>query len=323
MSEAPRIEVIGGRYKFRASAVGKCPVALLAEMYGFTPTPPPPFLAPAAKEGHLHEGAIIDDLETNGWIVHSRQETVEYWVDEDIFVRGHTDGVVSKGNGPKRILEVKSMSDNQWKEWLRSIENGLPTFSKHPAYAWQISNYMLATGMPSLYVVKNRNTGFREIYELDDPPRSGAEILARLRSVVDNYDPNLTLMQADPKCIACDPEVNQWFCPYPQFHDQKDKDAGLEFDDRPIIDAMAQAYQRVLNEEKRIKASKDEVRERLIELVGPSLIQTASGVKVKITKTEPRKRLNKDRAKSEGVDVDKYYDEPKNSKPTYRVTLED
>lgn len=322
-NDAPRVEQIGGAWKFRASSVGKCPRALLAEMHGFTPMPSPAYLKAAAKEGHLHEDAIVSDLEEAGYNILTQQEVVELWVTENILVRGHTDGLATyKDSDDQRIVEIKSMSDAQYKLWLKSLDDdGNPTFSEHPAYAWQISCYMLAKELPAVYVVKNRNSGMKKIHWLDTPPRLPEEIVGRLTSVVAAYEGQGPM--PDPRALPCDPEVNQFFCPFPDLHDKRDKDLGWEEDDRPIVDVVAAQFQQYSAQAKKIKAAQDALREQLIELVGPSKVQTLSGLKVDIVKTQPRKSLNKDKAEADGVDIDKYYEEGKSKSYRVKVTKDD
>jgi len=322
LSNAPTIERIGDRWKFRASSLGKCPRALLATLYGFTPDPPPAFLAKAAKRGQAMEPHIIEDLKEQGWIFETQQELINLEIDDDLLVRGHTDGRASL-QGRTFVVEAKSMSDNQYKLWLDSLEDGKATFSNHMTYSWQLSAYMHATGLPAVYAVKNPTSWSTEVTIIEEPPHSLEDIRLRLRSIVDNYDPSLTLMQADPRVLACDLLANKFFCNQSQFHDKTDRERGRELDDRPIVEALAGAYLDIMAREKQIKQSKEDLRQKIIDQVGPSTIETSTGKKIDVTKKEPSRRLNKKKAEADGVNLDKYREAGEEPKASYVVKVKE
>ena len=74
---------------YRASAIGSCTKALVAAMLGYKEDRPAfthNILTNAAKEGNLHEDAIVAELQdTYGWRVWASQDIVEEQV---IVIRG-------------------------------------------------------------------------------------------------------------------------------------------------------------------------------------------------------------------------------------------
>lgn len=158
---------------YRASSVGMCVKALVAigsgkyeEALGSEKVA---LLDRTAKEGNLHEGAVLDELvASHGYTIQSRQSTVEVPIIKGVVIRGHTDGIIRKGKtGKDRLLEVKSMSVNRYSLWQSK------GFSAFPKYAAQLSTYMKAhSGLDVVYAVKRRDDGMLHITNIkaDNPP---------------------------------------------------------------------------------------------------------------------------------------------------------
>lgn len=143
------------KYIYRASNVGDCKRALVAMWEGQNTArgeKRETMLAAAADAGNQFEEAVVEYLRGLGWEFESRQTEAEIQVVPKVYVRGHTDGIcVDPDNGRRYLLEVKSMSKNQYAKWART---GFDGFRK---YAFQISCYMKANaGLDVLYVVVMR-----------------------------------------------------------------------------------------------------------------------------------------------------------------------
>lgn len=207
MSDRPSVVFDDTGLEIRASKLGACPRAIAAEALGYHTKGRPDLLIRTAKEGHLHEAAIINDLRADGANVSEQQgECVRDFLIDGINVRitGHYEGLVDDD-----LLEIKSMSADQFKKWVSSVKLGVPTFKYHYSYAWQISFYMACfpDTMNVRYVVKNRNDG--EVHEsrLTTPPFSVLDIQRRLETIVSH-------LHAGVESAPCDKEANAFFCSY-------------------------------------------------------------------------------------------------------------
>ncbi len=185
----------------------------------------------AAKEGNLHEGAIVDELvKTYGWKVWGDQDLLELKVLPKVFVRGHIDGYCKpKRARNARLVEIKTMSKDRFKKWMASGDTPRERlltvdFLK---YGWQISAYMYAANLPAMYVVKNRDSGVLDIGEIPTPPIPMKEIRKKIIEA--------EMWSKKGELPACDAGSGEkWFCPYPYLHDIED--SGGTFSDEPQIE---------------------------------------------------------------------------------------
>jgi len=182
---------------YRMSSAGKCPRALSAKRLGYEPVPAKPWLEQAANEGKWHELRIIDELMSSGYGVFDRQLEVKIEYPEFVLL-GHIDGkVVSNGN--IRLLEIKSMGQFEFDRWMRW------KFDAFPEYAVQLACYLAATKLnESLYIVKNRNTGYTARMDILGTVADLEEVVAKLTKV-EHYVLHGSLAPAefDPQLIQC------------------------------------------------------------------------------------------------------------------------
>ena len=158
MSDDRSIAYVEGKNViYRASGSGTCLTALVAARLGYQPERSQfaqTTLMNAAKEGNLHEDAIVEELKsTYGYRVWGSQDPVEIKVIPHVYLRGHIDGFcIPKGARNDRLLEIKTMSKNRFAKWKRlgSIRNKLLS-DEFMSYAYQISVYMEATKLPCIY----------------------------------------------------------------------------------------------------------------------------------------------------------------------------
>jgi len=182
-------------------------------------------LTNAAKEGNLHEGAIVDELkDTYGWRIKASQEVVEVNAVPHTVIRGHVDGICRpKGKRNDRVLEIKTMSRDRFRKWKASGDDArtrllTDDFAK---YGWQISAYMYAYSMPAMYVVKNRDSGELDIDEIGLPPIEWDQIRDKIRTVE-----MWRLREELPPCDGSSGE--KFFCPFQYLHE------GDVFGDEPV-----------------------------------------------------------------------------------------
>lgn len=225
--DRPSVYVEGDRVVYRASAVGGCLRALVACRLGYDPLPFDDNSELRMAEGVLHEPAVLERLEGDGWVVVDQQREVELVIGDRIVIRGHIDGAGGRGpDDAARVVEVKAMGQNPYNDWLA---NG---FAGNRRYAIQLSVYMAALGLPGLMVVKNRNTGHVHLTEVDEPPIPIPQIKARVARVE-----AIARTGELPDCDA----TSLWNCPFRYLHDQKDLTSTVVVDDAEV-DALAAAY---------------------------------------------------------------------------------
>jgi len=172
-------------YVYALSSVGGCPLALSAEALGKLPARSPEVeerLRLAAREGTRQEDWIAEDLISMGYQVGPPAGLCTlcptgrsgYHVDldyGDASSTGHIDRFVHGPNGERSmVVEIKTMSRYQYAKYVR---RGLKAF---PKYLYQISGYMVATGLPALYAVKCRDTGVMVVEVLEVPPMRYEEL---------------------------------------------------------------------------------------------------------------------------------------------------
>lgn len=180
-----------GTVVYRASALGgECTRALVLSRLGYDERPPPPDMYRRFQEGHLHEEDVMRRMREEGWTIWDEQATVTLMVSGKIRVVGHIDGKgaivgegrehhVSLGNIEPRIVEVKSQSKDEFAAFdAKGWESGI-----FPKYKWQLSVYMLATGLPAVLVRKDRNSGQIKLEWVDEPFYDLRAIRSRVLSV--------------------------------------------------------------------------------------------------------------------------------------------
>jgi len=192
---------------FRMSESGKCARALTAKYLGYESTPAPDWLERQAEEGKWHEARIVNELESEGYIIIDQQQEITLEFPSFTLV-GHYDTKVVKDGAWSRLnskepmplqqlVEIKSMSQFEFDRWMRG------NFKEFPQYASQITCYMEATGLKEcLYIVKNRNNGYEDRRILTEKPCELPDI--KLGLVV-NYINNKILAPADfdPQSLEC------------------------------------------------------------------------------------------------------------------------
>ena len=178
---------------YRMSSVGRCARALSAIRLGKDAGPEPVWLALAAEEGKWHEDRIVQLLNQDGFIVTGQQE--ELVLDYELFqIVGHIDGYVTEADLPRKLLEIKSMSQFEFDRWMRG------KFEEFPHYADQLTCYMTASGLDNaLYVVKNRSSGYVNRWFIEGIPSDfdtiyqkiyGIEVAAQAGQMIEaDFDP--------------------------------------------------------------------------------------------------------------------------------------
>jgi len=261
---------------YRASGIGSCVKALVAAMLGYEEgrgTYTQNILDLAAKEGTRHETHVVEDLEELNYRVDASQQTVQLRIIPGVYIRGHIDGIVKVPKGRKnRVLEIKSMSKNRFKNWSAPdrIEDrmNIPEFER---YAWQVSAYMHALDFEAVYAVKNRDSGELLVETLKLPPVD----LRELRKKVIDAE-KWRVMEELPPCTGNAGEL--FFCAYSYLHEdsphgdeENDEDTELDSATQTLIAEFAAEHHRLGRETSKLKAlneERSELGKRIISLMG-------------------------------------------------------
>lgn len=212
MDKRPDRYLENGRVVWRASAIGACVRALVAEQIGMTPEPVPQWMLEKWAEGVAGEPVVLGMLkdrwrivgEGEGWhlVWDDGQVLVEMPVGEKVIVRGHCDGVGTKyinGDGRRRVLEVKCVS----RGFAEDIRRTLP-----PRYMWQCSVYGRGLGMDVVLVlgVKDDDGRVVSVEEIDAEIVGAAAVKLRVIGLEQCIEEGVL-----PPC-----SYRQYPCPFPE-----------------------------------------------------------------------------------------------------------
>lgn len=242
----------------RASSIGRSAHVLAAALCSVTP------LAHSARtqgyfhEGELHEPDILERLAVeSGYLVASagdEQIGVDFPISltPSIIARCHPDGFLTRDGQPQYVVETKSMSKDVFAKWLAV------GFKSNYAYACQFTIEMLATGLPGVFAVKDRNSGEMKWKAYVEPPVSLDEIRGRMLRVW------AAAMKGDLDPFP-DEKCDQWGCVYSFLHPAK-PEVMTAADD--VLDGLADLYNQARDREQQAKKMKDDAREKLLLAMG-------------------------------------------------------
>ena len=120
-----------------ASSIGhECTAMLAFSHRGYPNTPPDEQLKRIFRDGHRIEDLVVKDMTKAGIHVMEKDPmTGKQWryTDYEGNSMGNADGIVELHDGSSAILEIKSMNDQKFKEFLKK---GVKT--SHPMYYAQM-----------------------------------------------------------------------------------------------------------------------------------------------------------------------------------------
>ncbi len=285
-----------GRWAYRASTLGSCERALVLEAMGQTPAPMPDHVQKGMDEGTANEQKILDDprveaanftiakdravYELFGGVTVAPTGGMQLYTELDCGKAGvvtcHPDAIAVHTQGEQigqfRVVEVKFLRGG-WPS-PKTIDD---FWAKNPKYAWQFAVQMHATGLKGLYLIGNKDDdgeivdgvdGIRRV-EIDEPPFTRAQIVKRLAALT-----RMVNEAVDGGAVpACD--WRMYPCGFYQDHDGQKVWAG---EDKPLLEvkgraadeirALAIAYEAAKAKEKQHKGEAEEIRDRLLELLG-------------------------------------------------------
>lgn len=270
--------------EIRASELGGCTKMLVLKGLGYEAMDTPAEAQAWFDAGKAAEEEVVEKLRADGEVVLDRQREVRLEFGNSQVV-GHLDGVMGG-----RVLEIKSMSDAEFKKFeaRRWDTSGLVQ-----KYKWQISVYMLGSGLEALVLVYNRDTGQILRLGVELPFYGVKEIEQRVLSIEDQ----VAVSKVPTKC-----DISNYPCPYFYLHEDEE----VEVDDE--LEGDARRYLDLRKQEQDVKRGLDAVRARLIRgMDGRSKVKTGSAA-LNLAHVVNR-RFNVDKARKDGVDVDRYMEE--------------
>ena len=263
---------------YRASALGMdCSKALIACRMGYSQVEVShePTLERFAAGTALEE-SVVELMRAEGWAVWGQQETVTLMLTGKVGMRGHIDGRAAMPpvgvDSQQYVAEVKTQSEGEWENFERNgWESGF-----FPRYAWQVSVYMHATGLPLMLVRGMRSKDNKSIEKIaisfiDEPFYTVAEIRAKILPI------EIAALKGE---LPTDCSARLFPCPVPYLCNEPDREQ-LEGEQDAIVEAAAKTYEAACKEESLAKKRKDDAKSALLGLLQKgSKIVTMSGIKV-------------------------------------------
>lgn len=181
---------------FRASELGNCPRAIQYAVLGHPRQPFGPRLSLLLRDGHLHEGAILELLRSIGTVTNEQKEVKkEYTVGADtITVIGHYDCLFND----KYIVDCKSITCNRFDRLNKDY-----VYREYPQYVYQIQLYMdMEEKEHGLLLFKNKNnSALKPIWYTRDEDM-----------VQEALDKLFAIHEAGDKLIGRPYKSNSWEC---------------------------------------------------------------------------------------------------------------
>lgn len=292
---------------YRASSLGGCQKALVAQRLGYVPLAPPEKFLKIFAEGTALEETVYTLLYAEGYDVSDEQLETNFHVSNNIIVQGHIDGLVTR-EGRTRLLEIKTMNADSYAAFVNKRWNMGGLMER---YKWQVSAYMNSLddphnpncGIELMFVAYDKETGSLHWEIKETPFYDDSDIRRRILSVESAVSRS--------ELPVCD--VQQYPCPFYYLHDE----AAREESDDEELDGFATAY---LEARKRERIVKDEItalRSSIERSLGSS--DRVDVPAARITRyTTKRTSLDKRAMEDDGIDFAKY--ERQSESTSIRVT---
>lgn len=293
--------------------MGSCTRRLALGRIGYETAPVPGKFLEYFARGDATEIEVKTDLRAKGWEIGNEQDEVTLDITDEIKVVGHIDGtcidwVLHEGKPFERLLEVKRMAQAYWQVVK---DGGWYVDGLMEKYRWQISCYMLATGLEVVLVCRNGDTGEDHFLYAEEPFYTLNDIKARVL-VVEGRARSFGTLDDLQGCDSAD-----YPCPFYYTHPTDREE--LDGDEAEEVEGLGIAYQAARERERESKAAAEVLRDELRDLLGDRGKVVAG--RVRVTKYDSsRTRLDKDAAKRDGIDLSKYESRSPSS-TTVRVTV--
>lgn len=279
----------------RGSELGACSKGTIAKLLGMKPIAHSEATERLFREGNLHEEDVIVMLRAEGLKIVRQQEEVNLQITPGALVQGHLDGVVTGDPftpvGP-RVLEIKSMGASSFKEFKTK---GWEAGGLVDRYKYQISSYMLATGLEALVVAKSRDSGELLRFGVELPFYSLDQITERVAYIEDH----VARGQLPDDC------PHDFWCSF-RYLCQGNREATETTVDK-VIDSLAVEYLTAVQISKQADDSKNAARKKLEEVLGTRATVRTNAVVVSSYEQLSPPKLNLEKFQTEGLNADDYY----------------
>jgi hypothetical protein len=281
--------------------------AQVAVALGKKPLPVAEWAQKVYDVGNVHEPACVLAMEAEGWVfsqpgngLHPFPEHEGQWFVNLQGITGHLDGIATPPESlTSKVVEIKA--PGAWEKFERHIR--MDTWKTDPQatrYAYQLSVYMLATGLEAVVACWDEEHGVRTFgVELPPVPREAIE--ARVAEM--NERVREGVLPSD--CMG----MRDNFCPVPYLHDDKP-----EVVEDSVLDAGADQYLNLSEEIKRLTAWRDRVRDTLLEHGGG----VTKSHKVTVYEDKGRVSYDYDAMSRAGIPIQDF---EKKAKPSTRIKV--
>jgi hypothetical protein len=295
-----------GRLQIRASAVGHCPVQLVAAALDLPATPPANWLQVKFTEGHIAEQVLLAFYRQVTGLVSIRPTEGEDWpmfaaprpdglaVDEldgeyqwaveldlggGIVVRGHIDDLCyNPDTGQLFVVEAKALGAMLWAELQTGGLQALP------GYHWQLSSYLHGLGVDGVLIAGLKD----EHGQWEIPVDEWAENFYVAHSGVDFQPVPIPAIRGKLQSVAAwierkitgEAGPDEWpagcdespVCPFPQLHPSEQVQDWSTTDGEHVVEirSAAEKHLKAGSLEYQAKKLKKEAREIVERVLGDS-----------------------------------------------------
>ena len=283
----------------RASALGSCIKAQVALLMGYTPLDPPDKIQAAYDRGNEHEDANAVTLVASGWEIISEQREVVLSITPEIQVVGHVDGLTREVGTPDfRVWESKA--PNAWAKFEKAYKTGDWSDPLCHRYAWQISCYMIGTGLEAIVTCFDGDT--IKSFVIEVPPYTLNQIQFRAGTIAGLAND----AELPRRCTQ-----NDYPCPVAYLHETEDP-----VEDE-TLDALVADYDHQSMMIKEWEAKKKRTTKKIEEYAAGQDITTVSS-KVSFYEQSAADRIDRDAMKADGVY--ERYATPGTTSPRMKIT---
>lgn len=264
----------------RASSLGSCERELVLAWMGIAGGDRPKTLQGAMDVSAGLEDVLLDILVERGYRVSDRQMEVVLDVGEKVRVVGHLDGLARKDR-KSYVAEVKAFGDELYTAAIADVA------SWSESYAYQVSAYMHATGLPCVFLVGHKKAGENgavviddvKLWEITTPPVPLDAIREKVGQIAD-----AAARLSKPRQVPC---TSRWGCP---LFSMGYCDGKVE---EPVVrdlevEEWAATYDTARGQKKLAEVQMEEARGELVRLLGDRDKMSVPGYGVSQSETKRR-----------------------------------